>query len=102
MFPKFYPLLQLFTVGHSFSISYSIIFGNRVNGMCRTYLVLHIPNKGLQFYLQTVSMANIIRKYINTLGVRTSCIFEGLLEIDQKILFVSTSVMIALCTQFQK
>ena len=42
-----------------------------------------------------LSIANIIRNFINRLGVRNNCIFGGLLKADQKILFISTLVMIA-------
>lgn len=43
-----------------------------------------------------LSMANIIiRNFINRLGVRNNCIFGGLLKADEKVLFISTLVMIA-------
>lgn len=41
------------------------------------------------------SWQNVIRNFINRLGVRNNCIFGGLLKLIRNILFISNLVMIA-------
>lgn len=40
-------------------------------------------------------MEDIIRNFINTLGVRNNYIFGGLLKLIRKVLFISNLVVIA-------
>ena len=40
-------------------------------------------------------MADVIRNFINRLGVRNNCIFGGLLKLIGNVLFISNLVMIA-------
>lgn len=96
-FLSFIHLYRYLQQDGKFSISYSMIFRNRINSIC----LLQVTKRGLQFYLKNMSMAEILWNTLNTLGVRINCLFGGLLGINQKILFVSTLV-IALYNQFQK